>query len=238
MTQINLSITDETNGNTKQFIDSGGYGLGTVSFQDSWIGDIGGKTHNFSFSSNSSGKVYINTDFYVNATSSTYTTTEIGSQGSEFTVENNTKTTWTMYFPVSVPGSYSTNYYFNVTKPINWNVTHLIDPYGNDKTNDISATAGLGNSTLIIPSNIITNGIWKIVTEAPNYVLNGTVWKWNSSNWEKNASLEISDVIKINCTIYNELIPDLSQTNASLTIYYPNGNIWTEASQNISVQSN
>ncbi len=235
--QINLSITDSTHGITKKISDINGYGLGTISFNNSWSGTVGGTKHEFSFSSNSSGKVYVNTDFFVNATSCSFTTTELGIKGSEFIVENGTDALWTMYFPVSIPGSYQTDYYFNMSKPMNWNVTHLIDPYGNDKISQVSETSGPGNTTLVIPNDIIVNGRWKIVVESPNYVLNATVWKWAESTWEKNASFKISDIIKINATVDNSLIPDLTQTNASLLIYYPNGTLWSQATQELSVDS-
>ncbi|MEE9376466.1 MAG: hypothetical protein V3V33_00335 [Candidatus Lokiarchaeia archaeon] len=235
--QINLSIIDNTNGETKQISDLTGYGKGTMSFQNSWLGDVGGTEHRFSFSSNSSGKVYIDTDFFVNATSDSYTTTELGDKGAEFKVENGTKTIWTMYYPVSIPGTYQTDYYFNISKPINWNVTNLIDPYENEKVSYISETSGIGNSTVIIPNEITVNGRWKIITESPNYVLNAKIWKWKSSVWEKNASFEISDKIKINATIDNYLIPDLTQTNALMLVYYPNGTLWSQATQELSVDS-
>ena len=233
--QINLSITDNTNEDTKQISDLASYGKGTISFYNTWIGTVGGATHKFSFSSNSSGNVLINSDFFVNATSFSFTTTELGIKGSEFVVENDTKTIWTMYFPVSIPGTYQTNYYFNISKPENWNVTQLIDPYGDDKISQVSETAGVGNTTLVIPSDIVVNGRWKIVAESPNYVLNATIWKWVPFTWEKNASFEIPDKIKVNATIDNSTIPDLTQTNASLFVYYPNGTLWSQACQKLSV---
>ncbi len=237
--QINLSITDNTNGEIKQISDLTGYGLGTESFNNNWVGATGGTEHKFSFSTNSSGKIDIYTDFFVNATSSSFTTTEIGIKGSEFCTENETRTVWTMYFPVGIPGSYQTNYIFNVSKPINWNVTHLIDPYGNDKISKVLETSGPGNSTLVIPNEIIVNGRWKIVAESPNYILNTKIWKWNdtSTSWEESTNFETYDVIKINGTIDNDLIPNLKLTNASLLIYYPNGTEWSQAYQELSPDS-
>jgi len=235
--QINLSITDNTNGEIKQISDLTGYGLGTVSFNNNWVGATGGTEHKFSFSSNSSGKLYINTDIYVNATSFSFTNTELGIKGSEFCTKNETRTVWTMYFPVVIPGSYQTNYFFNVSKPINWNVTHLIDPYGNDKLSQVLETSGPGNSTLIIPNEIIVNGRWKIVAESPNYIINTKIWKWVDTSWEVSTSFETSDVLKLNGTIDNDLILNLELTNASLLVYYPNGTEWSQAYQELSPDS-
>ncbi len=233
--QINLTLTDIEHGIIKQIDDISGYGLGNTTLKDSWAGSVGGKEHRFSFASNSSGKVYINSDFFVKANSSRFTTTEIGEKGSEFCTKNETRTVWTMYFPVVIPGSYQTNYYFNVSKPINWNVTHLFDPYGSDKISQVLETSGIGNSTLVIPNEIIVNGRWKIVAESPNYVLTTKIWKWNETDtsWEESTNFETYDVIKINCTIDNDLISNLESTNASLLVYYPNNTEWSQAYQEI-----
>ena len=142
-----------------------------------------------------------------------------------------------MYFPVFIPGSYQTNYYFNVSKPTNWNVTHLFDPYGNDKISQVLETSGIGNSTLVIPNEIIVNGRWKIVAESPNYMLNTKIWKWVETSWVESTNFKTSDKIKINCTIDNDLIPNLELTNASLLIYYPNGTEWSQAYQELSPDS-
>ncbi|MFX0137012.1 MAG: hypothetical protein ACFFDN_25465, partial [Candidatus Hodarchaeota archaeon] len=235
--QIDLNLTDIEHGTTVNISDLGVPGLGTASFIDTWLGTTGGTQYNFSFSSNSTGIVYVDNDIFVNATSSTYTTTELGLQGSEYKVMNGTRAEWTLYFGVSIPGTYQNDYYFNVSKPVNWNITQVIDPYGSDKINNVLQTSGPGNSTLIIPKSIAINGRWKFIAEAPNYVLNATIWKWATSIWEKNSSFQVSDIIKINATIDNQLIPDLTQTNASLLIYYPNGTIWDQASQNKSPDS-
>ncbi|MFX1449336.1 MAG: hypothetical protein ACFFCM_00755, partial [Promethearchaeota archaeon] len=235
--QIGLNLTDIEHGTTLAISDLGDPGLGTASFTDTWLGTTGGSEYNFSFSSNSTGVVYVDTDIFINATSSAYTTNELGIQGSEFKVVNGTNAEWTMYFGVSIPGTYQTNYYFNISKPVNWNITQVIDPYGNNKINDVKQTSGPGNTTLIIPNSIAINGRWKFIAEAPNYVLNASIWKWETFAWVKNASFEIPNLIKINATIDNQYIPDLTQTNASLLVFFPNGSIWEQASQNKSPDS-
>jgi len=240
-TQINLTITDNAPNGIKDVSIkdvAGQYGKGKIFLSNNWIGAEGGTDHEFSFSTNSSGKVEIYTDFFVNATSSKYTTIELGDKGSEFIIENGTRATWTAYFSVDIPGTYQTNYFFNLSKPTNWNVTHLFDPYGNDKISQVLETSGPGNSTLIIPNDIIVNGRWKIVAESPNYVLTTKIWKWvDDISWEESTNFETYDVIKINGTIDNDLIPSFELTNASLLIYYPNGTEWSQAYHELSPDS-
>ena len=235
--QINLTLTDIEHGIIKQIDDISGYGLGNTTLNDSWAGSVGGEEHRFSFASNSSGKVYIYSDFFVKADSSRFTTTELEEKGSDFIVENDTLVEWTMFFPVSIPGTYSKDYYFNVSKPTNWKVTHLIDPYGADKISQVLGTSGPGNTTLVIPNEIIVNGRWKVIAESPNYLLNANIWNKTLSTWEKSSNFEVSDVLKINATIDNYLISDIETTNASLLIYYPNGTEWTQAYQEVSLDS-
>ncbi|MFW9901892.1 MAG: hypothetical protein ACFFDY_11530, partial [Candidatus Thorarchaeota archaeon] len=225
-TQINLSMIDITHGTTGQFSDiPGKYGLGTISLYNDWAGIVGGATHEFLFSSNSSGSINIDTDIFVSAKSSRKTYTELGTEGSEFLVKNDTYTLWKMYFPVSIPGSYSSDYYFNFTKPLNWNITEVIDPYLNNKVNDVIG-AGYGNTTVIIPNHIITNGLWEFVAEAPNYVKGVDIYKNNGIEWNKNSTFQINDKLKINASIATELISDITLTKGYLQIFYPNGTLF------------
>jgi hypothetical protein len=235
---INLTMIDYTNNSWKTSISDIGLGEGTVNLQDIWDGGIGGKSHFFGFESNSSGDLIINSNFEAKATSAIRTRTLLGANGSEFAVENNTVTTWTMYFPVTIPGSYDTDYYVNVSKPINWNVTQLINPYLNNKIGDVTATAGIGNSTLTIPNNILTNGIWKIVAEAPNYVTEAKLYQNVSSVWIENNTFQVPETIKINASIDTQIIPNIDETNATLIIYYPNGTMWYQENATVDSSGN
>ena len=235
--QIGLNITDVSHGYNSSVNNINGYGSGIVTLENDWEGEPSGKTHFFSFSSNSSGEVMIDLDFYVKAFSLKKSTTELGGEGCEFIVENNTQTTWTTYFAVIIPGTYSENYYFNISKPINWNVTHLFDPYGDDKIDEIITTAGYGNATAIIPNEIILNGIWKIVADSPNYVNEPKIYRKNGLEWELNSTFQNFDTMKINGSINTEITPNIDQTNASLLIYYPNETLWYQ-SEDITIETN
>ena len=233
--QIGLNITDITNGQETAIIDGIDPIIGTVDLFNTWVGSTGGTTHFFSFNHNSTGIIVLNSEFYSKAISSKKTRTILGLEGSEFTVENNSLTTWTYYFPVNIPGSYSNNYYFNISKPINWNVTQLINPYGSNKINDVLETAGYGNTTLIIPNDIISNGIWKVIAKAPNYIDAINIFKKVDSLWYKNTTFQEHDQLKVNITVNSALIPNLETTNATLLIYYPNGTLWYQTSNSLDV---
>ncbi|MFX1313595.1 MAG: hypothetical protein ACFFHD_13455, partial [Promethearchaeota archaeon] len=224
-TDINLNITDITNSYEETNINDIGPGEGTVTLNNIWEGEVGGKNHIFTFNSNSSGRIIINTKFYVKATSIKNTKTQLDHIGSEFQVENNTKTTWTIYIPITIPGTYYIDYYFNISKPINWNITQVINPYNNDKIND-TIGAGYGNSSLIVPNDIVLNGLWKIVANAPNYVKEVKIFKKDSSIWKENNTIKVMDKIKINTSIETNQNPDIQITNASLLIFCPNGSLW------------
>lgn len=221
--QINLNITDYEHSISTPISDLD-YGSGDVALFNTWHGDIGGKEYRFGFESNSTGTLIIFSECEVSATSQSYTRTHLTSLiGSEFTIENKTTYNWTMYVPISIPGAYTNNFYFNISKPINWNVTHVIDPYSNDRIND-TIGVGHGNSTLTIPNHIISDGIWKIIAEAPNYVEEAIIFRKSNSEWQKNATFHILDTLKINGTV--KTIPNIQNTNVSLNVFYPNGTLW------------
>ena len=232
--QLNLTITDETNDKSYSISDIGNeLGKGTVNIDDNW--DEG--THYFTISSNSTGYNIIYSQMFVDAISSKNTVTELNYDGCEFIAEQGEKNVWTTYFPVSIPGVYENGYYFNVSKPTNWNVTHVYDPYGNDKISSLLATSGIGSDTLVIPNSIVIpggspiNGRWKIMAESPNYVLDAKAWKYNEPNWNEETSFQESDLVKINATINTTLNPKIAQTNATMLVYHPNGTLWFQLNQ-------
>jgi len=233
--QINLSINDITNNVEREVNDAVGSALGTINLQNYWEGGLGGKYHYFNFSSNSSGNIFVDSEIFVKAQSSEKTKTEVDYVGSEFIVENNMKAIWTQYYTVSVPGSYSNNYYFNVSKPANWKITELINPYGGNRINDVIATSGPGNTTLVVPNHIILNGRWKIVSEAPNYVDEAHLYKDVASIWQESISFQVPETIKVNASISTIDNPNIDSTNASLLIYLPNGTLWYQQNKTVSL---
>ncbi|TFG25621.1 MAG: hypothetical protein EU533_00895 [Promethearchaeota archaeon] len=232
--QINLSVTDETHDDTVLISDGVDYGEGSLNFQNTWNGDIGGKTHYFSFSHNSSGNVIISSEQDLKASSSKITTTQLGLEGCEYIAENNSQVEWTTFFTVSQPSAYSTDYYINITKPSNWVITEVIDPYLNNKINDVLGT-GYGNSSFEIPNSIITNGLWKIVAESSNYVNKVDIYKKNNQEWMENNTFYPLEKFKVNASASIDLINNPELTNASLSIFYPNGTIFFE--ENTTVNS-
>jgi hypothetical protein len=226
--QLNLTITDQTNDQSLFIQDSIGEYLGTACFINKWTGAVGGKYHYFTFASNSTGDVIIDTTLYVEAKNIFKSTTETNIQGSDYYVENNSVSTWNTYFPVSIPGSYDTNYYINFSKPLNWNITQLIDPYENNRVDEINETAGFGNTSVIIPNNVLSNlnGKWKIVANSPNYVKDTKIFNLLNSNWIENSTFQASELIKINASIKDALVPDITKTFASLSIYAPDNSLW------------
>lgn len=224
-TSINLNTTDYEHSASTPIIDIG-YGNGYALLFNSWYGEVGGEEYRFGFSSNSTGSLEISSEQHIKAIRYGFTRImQTNIKGSEFFVENDSTTTWTMYIPVSIPGSYSTNYYLNVSKPLNWNVTQVIDPYSNNKINEVIG-AGVGNSTLTIPNTIITEGVWEIVAEAPNYIELANLFKKNTLQWSKNDTFYTNDDLKINATIKTALIPNIDGTTGMLKIFSPNGSLW------------
>ena len=238
--QINLTLNDETNRHSYKINNlNDDFGIGQVEISDKWNGSEGGETHYFNFTTNSTADVEIYSDFFVDATSAKYTQTDLNEDGSVFTVENNTRVSWDMYFDVSIPGTYDTNYYFNISKPKNWNVTHVYNSYGNDKIENVTETSGPGNTTLQIPSDIIIGGRWHIVAESPNFILNGFIWNATNGEWQKEKDFYIGDTLKVNATIVDEyeVIPNIESTNGIREIYYPNGTIWDEKTEEKPINS-
>ncbi|MHA1791641.1 MAG: hypothetical protein ACTSVI_03285, partial [Promethearchaeota archaeon] len=155
------------------------------------------------------------------------TTTEaslLSSAGSTFTVGNNSDVYWTTYFydrPPQVPLHQEdyVHYKFNGTKPSDWDIYSIIDSQPVEKISYLIG-AGAGNTTIEMPeSQAAYYGFWSISVTSPNYVTSISV---NDTDIYEGDTLRFSGSI-LGSPLINTYI---DQTNALLTIKYPNGTVW------------
>ncbi|GAB4313891.1 MAG: hypothetical protein Kow0069_15210 [Promethearchaeota archaeon] len=229
--QVNLTAWDVAHGASQAFVDGTNYGEGSTAFSGQWGAGAAPTDFEFQLATNSTGDLRVDVDALVDATSLATTTTETGTAGSHFSAMNGSAVAWTLYFSVEVPGTYQDGYHFNVSKPTNWNVVGLVNPYGVDKVADVAATAGPGNDTLVVPSSIVINGRWKILAESPNYVFSTNLTGFLGGAWEPAGGFNVSTTYWLNVTVDTSLVPDVTSTTANAKVFWPNGSEWTSAGQ-------
>ncbi|MFX0100588.1 MAG: hypothetical protein ACFFCS_13520 [Candidatus Hodarchaeota archaeon] len=161
--------------------------------------------------------------------------TLLANDGSRFVATNGSDVNWTSYFydraPV-VTGNQDDyiHYLFNGTKPSDWDIYSIIDSQPVEKISFLSG-AGNGSTFIEMPeSEANYYGFWSISATSPNYV------QAISCPTEVNEG----EYLNISGGIISSVLTDgyVDETNAVLTIKYPNGTIWDSATQVKTVLTN
>ncbi|MFW9900560.1 MAG: hypothetical protein ACFFDY_04660, partial [Candidatus Thorarchaeota archaeon] len=172
--------------------------------------------------------------------------TNVGSQGTKFSVENNSLVNWESFSYFAVPTGYeetTMRLEFPTDIDIKW-VSEPQQPSVNRLAQCDNSTAGL----LLIPVNTISttpDGFWKFEAKSPNYCEQLQIFKNTTSiptgnDWIEDSEFFSGDYINITAKITGSPLVTsyIQQTRAKLQIRFPNGSIWTGVSQLQSPDSN
>ncbi len=151
----------------------------------------------------------------------TFNSTIEGQEGSRYT--NGINITWLTESFIFIPYNYLNNW-VEITKPNDWNITSILNGFGEEKVGDCTGT-GFGSEKLIIPKGILSSGLWTLEASSKNYISTGNIGVKNGLNFIKKSSLTLGDIFQINVTLNNETF-FLTDTQLNLTIEYPNGTIF------------
>ncbi len=172
--------------------------------------------------------------------------TNIISEGTKFSVENNSLVNWESYAYFAVPTGYeeaTMRLEFPTDIDLYW-VSEPQQPSVNRLTQCDNSTAGL----LLIPVNSISttpDGFWKFNAESPNYCEELQIFKNTTSiptgnDWVQESEFFSGDYINITAKITDSLLVSgyIQQTEAKLQVRFPNGSIWAAVNQLQSPDSN
>ncbi|NVM35233.1 MAG: hypothetical protein HWN81_06535 [Candidatus Lokiarchaeota archaeon] len=132
--------------------------------------------------------------------------------------------TWETVCSISIPYGYYNNW-VEIKKPIDWNVTSVLNGYGVEKKSSCFGTE-YGSDSLIIPEGQLSNGFWTVQASGQNYITKGSIFVWNGTSYNEQYRLSYGDTFRINATL-NDTI-SLTNTQINCTIEYPNGTIFKE----------
>jgi hypothetical protein len=151
----------------------------------------------------------------------TYNSTYNGKEGSLYST--NSQIHWELEFLVLFPFLYQTSR-IEVEKPSDWNIESVFDGFGTDQIGVCQGT-DLGSNLVIVPYDIITQGIWKIEATSVNYITECSIAVWNGTSFEDSTSLTYGDKFQVQAKLNNTLT--LDGTTINCTIRYPNGSIFS-----------
>jgi len=149
-----------------------------------------------------------------------------GLDGSLYT--NGLPTIWQTELIISIPSDYIHNR-AEIIKPTDWNITHVLDGYDQDRKSGCSGT-GIGSTKFIIPDGVFNQGLWKIEATSWNYISDGNIGVWNGSEFVSQSTLTYNDRFQVNVTLNNTISP-FENTRINCTIKYPNGTIFWDGYQ-------
>jgi hypothetical protein len=222
----NISVTDDD------------WGTGTVNQNNTWItnpvqinfsstdvGDLGGYTVNL----NTDIDLYVRKD----SPETNYETNTV-SLGTIFSVSNNSIVNWECYSYFAVPTGYI-EAEMRLEFPTDVSITWISEPQ-DPSTNRLSFCDNSTQGKLIVPVNDISttpDGYWKIKATSPNYCEQLNIYNNVTGVWFENNTFLSGDYVNITSKITNSSLISgyIQQTEAQLSIRFPNGTIWDTQNQ-------
>ncbi|TFG33770.1 hypothetical protein EU527_06785 [Candidatus Thorarchaeota archaeon] len=159
--------------------------------------------------------------------SPTINNTELITLGDKYSVTNASSINWETNYYVSIPGGYEDQFFFNVTIPMNRDVTFVSEP--SDRYTNLPSGWYLGN-----PGDGVVNvsvyelglsdptGFWMIRGTSPNMVSNIQVWDSSLSQWAQTKIFRADENTRFRAILSSAYENDI----VTFTIYDSTGSIW------------
>ncbi|MHA1834189.1 MAG: hypothetical protein ACTSV7_09365 [Candidatus Baldrarchaeia archaeon] len=230
--QVNLNFADAYNLSNSVIVSDLGFGDGEAILETSvsWTGDV-----NFTFLSSP----LVDGTVTLCANTTVYITHAIQTDSSEFFAPSEGDVEWTLTFLAKqLPAPYVT-YYFNVSYPLDWNVTSVLDSYGYEQfnTSDPNAFEYITPSGKVLKCDVSDTGhygVWTIYLISNNYVRAFKVQYWDidENAWKDAGSLPsfyVNESTKVRiCVRITDKNGNVPADNGvlNITVYFPNGSKW------------
>lgn len=213
------------------------FGLGTASYTPPSPWTQGQAWANFSWTPSPNPPdpdldIFVNFDvdvwvFARKLQSSSVNDTELITFGDNYVVSNATQVNWETNYYVSVPSGYRDFFFYNVTLPLNRDITFVSEPF-HRYTNLTSGWAlgnpgdGVVNVSVYEIGLSDPNGFWMLRGTSPNMVTNLQVWDDGLSQWVQTKTFRANEN-----TRFRAVLPTTYQGDqVTFTIYDSYGAVW------------
>ncbi|MBE0526507.1 MAG: hypothetical protein IH631_06160, partial [Candidatus Thorarchaeota archaeon] len=233
---VNLQMNGVDVQNVIQGVDPV-FGLGTAYYMPVSPWTHGAAYANFSWTPspnppdpNEDINVNINVNIWVFArklASPTINNTELITLGDKYSVTNASQVNWETNYYVSIPGGYEDQFFFNVTIPMNRDVTFVSEPahrYTNLLTGWYLGDPGDGvvNVSVYELGLADPTGFWMIRGNSPNMVSNLQVWDDSLESWVQTKTFRADED-----TRFRAILPSAYENDiVTFTIYDSYGDVW------------
>lgn len=213
------------------------FGLGTASYTPVSPWTQGQAWANFSWTPTPNPPVpdldiFVNIDvdvwvFAKKLQMSTVNDTELITLGDNYVVSNATEVSWETNYYVSVPSGYGDVFFYNVTLPLNRDVTFVSEPF-HRYTNLTSGWAfgapgdGVVNISVYEIGLPDPNGFWMIRGTSQNMITNLQVWDDGLGQWVQTKTFRAAED-----TRFRAVLPTNYQGDSvTFTVYDSYGEVW------------
>ncbi|OLS30757.1 MAG: hypothetical protein ThorAB25_07690 [Candidatus Thorarchaeota archaeon AB_25] len=213
------------------------FGLGTASYTPVSPWTQGSAWANFSWTPTPNPPVpdldiYVNLDvdvwvFARNLQTPTVNDTELITLGDNYAVSNATDVSWETNYLVSVPSGYGDFFFYNVTLPLNRDITFVSEPF--HRYTNLSSGWAFGNpGDGVVNVSVYEiglpdpNGFWMIRGTSPNMITNLQVWDDGLGQWVQTKTFRAAED-----TRFRAVLPTNYQGDSvTFTVYDSYGEEW------------
>ncbi|MFX0102012.1 MAG: hypothetical protein ACFFCS_20775 [Candidatus Hodarchaeota archaeon] len=135
---------------------------------------------------------------------------------------------WSTEWMMDTPYKYY-NERLVINKPIDWNVTSILDAYDVERINSSTGAAPGSNATVLNGSILDVDGTWTLHAYSNNYIENGTVQSWNGTAFVQDNIFYVNDTFIFEIGLNNSIT--LINSTLNCTIYYPNSTVYIHESR-------
>ena len=159
--------------------------------------------------------------------SPTINDTELITLGDKYSVTNASTVFWETNYYVSIPGGYEEDFFFNITTPLNRDITFISEPahrYTNLTSNWNLGDPGDGVANVSVYEMRLADptGFWMIRGDSPNMVTNLQVWDDGLGSWVQTKTFRAEEDTRFRALLPNPYENDIVTFN----IYDSFGEVW------------
>ncbi|NMC03577.1 MAG: hypothetical protein GYA24_00120 [Candidatus Lokiarchaeota archaeon] len=150
------------------------------------------------------------------------------SPGSQFST-NGSVVTWTTYLHFVTPFGYMPLRAL-VAKPTDWTIVSVVNGFGINRLFECSGT-GYGSAVVVIPKEILYDGLWKFDATSESYVTGGNIQVWNAGagSFANMTSVFVGDMFRVQAKLNGSV--SLAGSSIACTIFYPNNSVYFSESK-------
>ncbi|MBD3405207.1 MAG: hypothetical protein GF411_03610 [Candidatus Lokiarchaeota archaeon] len=155
--------------------------------------------------------------------------------GERYSVTNASNVKWTTNYYAAVPDGYEPEYSFNISTPLNRDITFVAEPF--DRATNLSSGwnqgqpgDGVVNVSVFDITTTYQNGFWLLKGNSPNMITNLEVWDSTQSQWTTTRTFRANEPTRFRASVPSTYEGDL----VTFDVYDSSDSLWYSLSATVS----